>query len=730
MPNACYACRLRKVKCVPLGDRCAFCTSIDIPCTTSPRQRQRAKGGRKAAAGGGASGTVTPPYGTGTTSPPHPHRGSSSSSESSSSFTMVPTAPPRSNAEPHNFSTIFTQPSPSSRLLGVPGLSRAALDSCIQTFFATLGEVFRLSQPESQFLRRVQVHLCCDSGLDIPPELADVANDPASQLLILAVACRGAPFSPYSFLSDALNGQCNAVLNEPDSLTSSPLDAIEAILLLSEQFVRPRHADAGQTSSPTLLDPLGKGTVVDLMFYHRLHIPPPPGVPDAERRLVLFWTVFVHDAIRSASAHTCHRIADEDIGWPMGPASDNMPYMALALITRQICARLLSPQAKANPLTDKPIRDALSTLDEFKAKMKVSLATLTAACQAKTTPDASVPVHASRPLRPVEQLFLLSMRNWLYLVILVAVQNQVERHPGQISPSVIASVEAAAMAACEDMSQLAQLSTAHQLHIHAPKSIRNHMAAFILFLIRTFTAIETPTVQQSSHYFALAETLNRGVRTASLFEDSAPLADTLRMALYHASSIDIQDAARVGERGLDGLHDLHTATHPVMSGAMSGRTSKASSPIAYSTLPDQQRPAADTSRPSTSTSRPSTAPSYGPPQFSPELSITPITRPKAASVPPVDMPHSLSSTTQAHHAVTISPTAFSPPRPSSSSSPGSTPSLPSPQYWPPTAVGAVGAVGPYPSPDTRLSAKVPLDWSTLMSTLEECGFELAIGPVF
>ncbi|TXT09248.1 hypothetical protein VHUM_02722 [Vanrija humicola] len=695
MPNACYACRLRKVKCVPQGDRCAFCTSIDIPCTTSPRQRQRAKGSRKSASGA-ASASVTPPY----------VRGSSGSN---------------ADVEALNFSTTFTQPSRSSRLLGVPGLSRSALDSCIQTFFATLGEVFRLSQPESQFLRRVRVHLYYDSGLEIPPELADVAGDPASQLLILAVACRGAPFSPYSFLSDALNAQCNSVLNEPDSLTNSPLDAIEAILLLSEQFVRPRHADEGPTSSPTLLDPLGKGTVVDLMFYHQLHIPPPPGAPDAERRLVLFWTVFVHDAIRSASAHTCHRISDEDIGWPMGPASDNMPYMALALITRQICSTLLSPQSRANPLTDKPIREAISTLNEFGASIKISLATLSAACQApaSASAEANVPVHASRPLRPVEQLFLLSMRNWLYLVIWVAVQKQIEVHPGQLSPSVVTSVESATMAACEDMSQLAQLSTAHQLHIHAPKSIRNHMAAFILFLIRTFTAIETPTVHQSSHYFALAETLNRGVRSASLFEDSAPLADTLRMALYHANSIDIQDAARVGERGLDGLHTIPTASwastqpQPQPHQSMSGRTSKASSPAHFSTSHDHQRP--------------STAPSFAPPNYSTEpTTMTPVVRPKAASVPPVEEMPQILSTTQAHHTRTISPTAFSPPLPSSSSSAGSTPSLPSPQYWPTTVVGA------YPSapPDPRLHGKVPLDWPSLMSTLEECGFELAIGPVF
>lgn len=109
------------------------------------------------------------------------------------------------------------------------------------------------------------------------------------------------------------------------------------------------------------------------------------------------------------------------------------------------------------------------------------------------------------------------------------------------------------MTACGDTAMLAKLSIAHNLHVTGPKSIRNHMAAFSLFLVRSFTTIPTPPMDILLHYFSLAESLNAGVRAAVFYPDSMTLADTLRVALYRASRVELKDATKVAERGLDAL---------------------------------------------------------------------------------------------------------------------------------------------------------------------------------
>ncbi|KAL1404855.1 hypothetical protein Q8F55_008466 [Vanrija albida] len=527
MRAACDACRLRKVKCVELDARCAFCTSIDIACTTTARPRKR--------------------------------RAAASPGPSASSAGVPPAAPTRPSpvgaAAPASLPASAAS-APHARLLGVPGLTRAALDACLESFFATVGRVFRLSLPRDEFLARARVALYHAAGLPVPAELD---TPPASKLLVLAVACCGAPFShTHTALADPLYAHCRHILAQPDLLSDAgALDAIDAVLLLSELYVRSRHAAGRTRASPTTLDPLGKGTVVDLMFYHKLHIPMPES-PDHARRQTLFWTVFIHDAIRSASANTCYRIADDDYGWPKASAVEGSPYAVLTVATRRICEAHLSPKAKCAGFGDDEVQATLAVLADLGPKLRLDVATLEEAC-ASNNPSPGLPGKPHTRLTPVEQLFMLSMSQWLHVVLWVAVQENEERLPGQTSAAAVASVEAATMAACEVMARLAELCTQHSLHVHAPKSIRNHMAAFTLFLVRAFKAIDKPSVAQSSQYFALAETLNRGIRGASLYPDSVALADTLRMALYHASRVQTTDAARVAERGLLALKGV---SHP------------------------------------------------------------------------------------------------------------------------------------------------------------------------
>lgn len=576
--------------------------------------------------------------------------------------------------------TLNAHSQPGARLLGVPGLTRQALDCCIDTFFSTIGQVFTLSQPQTVFTRRMRVCLYYSSGLDVPAELADIASQPASKLLILAVACRGALFSPHAALADDLYAHCARILAESDAVTTDYLDAIDSILLLSELTIQPRHATA------TELDPLGKGTVVDLALYHQLHIAPPPTSPDFQRRLALFSRIWAHDAIRSASAHTSFRISDDDFGWPMTPNAADIPYVALTLATREICATLLSPRAKGLGVSDDIVQQVLITLSGLRTRMKIDLDVLSACLAPGATPETEplYPMNGADPLKPMEQLFMLSTHNWLYLVVWVAVQELSERHPGMLSALTIMNAESATLGACEDMATLAHISTSHGLHVRGPRSIRNHMAAFALFLVRVFSSIASPTVEQSARYFALAETLNFGVRSATYYPDSDTLANTLRVALYRAKKVASKDAARVAERGLDGLSSDATD----INSEHQSTTVPLTLPRATATVADQAPAQQQKQMQYTSFVNPSSDYAIS------DTSIA-LANEEQQSFNSLNFPGSGDPADGAHMAMN-SLDAF-PPSTALSASPG--------------------------------SENVSIDWNELMDTLRDCGFELPLGPL-
>lgn len=511
------------------------CASIGIPCRTAPRQRQRMKQGRQTRAG--------------------------PSSSRLPDANSIPT-PAVVEPSPSGEEDVVWNPT-GARLLGVPGLSRKALDECIDTHFATVGRVFTLTEPQPLFLRRTRVLLYYKAGLDLPAELSDVADNPASELFVLAVACCGARFSPHAHLSDALHARCVELMAIPETLTRDGLDNIEAVALLAEQSIRTRHAKLGSTTSPTQLDPLGKGSLVDLVFYHKLHIPPPPGSRDIQRRQTLFWFILIHDAYRSASANTCYRIADEDIGWPIPPddISIRLPYLTLGRTIRKVSAKLLSPRAKGVGLQDSDVLDILDTLNGLRARIGLSIDKLVANLSSDPEVRAAnpPPLNWTTPMEPIAQLFLMSTHNWLYLLTWVAVKEDSEKRPGNLPLGTLNQVDAITMSACEDMVALAKIGTLHQLHRYGPKPIRNQMAAYYLFLVRVFTSIEAPTPEHFARYFTYAEALYDGVRSVSGYSDSPTLADTLRSALHRATRVDLREATRVAERGLEGLQQSDSA---------------------------------------------------------------------------------------------------------------------------------------------------------------------------
>lgn len=613
-----------------------------------------------------------------------------------------------------------------ARLLGVPGLTRAALDGCIESFFSAIGQVIRLSEPQDLFWRRARVRLYYAAGLDVPAELADVAHNPATELLVLAVACRGAPFGPHASLAEPIYKRCCELVRVPDNLMRNGCDVVEALLLLSELSVRTRHAKLGERTSPCTIDPLGKGAVIDLLFYHGLHIPPPQHAPDFIRRLILHATAWVHDAIRSASAHTMCRITDDDTGWPMPANSDDFAYVPLTLVTRQICRTLLSARAKGIGVREADVADALAAMGSLKSRTGISVDGLAALVDPARGGTAAMPRDGARPISHTEYVWLLSTHYWLYLVTWVAVQEDMDRHPGGLSLGTIAGVKAATTAACEDMARLAELSTTHRLHVHAPRGVRNHFAAFTLFLVRDFASIADPTVEQSCEYYALAETLNRGVRSASFYPDSAKLADTLLMMLNKGLRVDIRDAARVAERGLDALASVSSLREK----SVTGRKQSAAESATYELPPGSISPSLQLANLSpdelrnggsqAGSSQPGGAP-YTPHQDG-TLNPGSVSSYSSPWTPPnPTLPHPTSANLAgAAHAPPGRPT---PPLPFPTAGPSTIP------RGPPTPRD--GLFAPPPDPTLNLydpshpgSSSVDLDWFSLMNTLMECGVEL------
>lgn len=382
------------------------------------------------------------------------------------------------------------------------------------------------------FLRRVRVLLYDVDGADIPNDLVDV--QPASQLLVLAVACLGAPLSSHPEVAQPLYQQCRTLTEEVGYLDSSPLDNIEAINLLESSLGLNDNDPPG--TNPLKLDPLAKGYAVELALYHKLNVCPvvSDATPDWTRRRTLFWSVWELDAIRMASARLPCRLADVNIGWASpGDASSHDAHMRLARVARQIGSSMLSVRAKTKGIREADVSAAISALDSLD----------------KVDPSVQGVISA-------EQLFLQSTRNLLYLVCWVAAKDN------DVPPHVLGMLDQAALHATERMAVLAQSVTQHNLLQAAPRAVRDHLAAFILFLVRKLHETQKAnSVSDSVQYFALAEKLGLAVRSATVYRDSERLANILRDALYSASRSSRPASFMTNVEAVEPSPDIHPPTH-------------------------------------------------------------------------------------------------------------------------------------------------------------------------
>lgn len=350
------------------------------------------------------------------------------------------------------------------------------------------------------------------AGADIPNDLSDV--EPASELLVMAVACLGAPLSAHPAVTLPLFDQCQALAMKPGYLDSSEtaLDSVEAVNLLESAVRIPqllgRSEARALASTPFKLELFGRGTAVALALYHQLNVVPSLGEshPEYERRQALFWILWELDAIRMVSSGVPCRLADLNIGWEHGPGVLSDPHLKLARVARQISSAVLSARAQAQGICEDGLTGALSALD-----------------------DLNTPVEMDGGLEtlPSEQLFFQTTRNLLYLVCWLAVKNS------ELHVQLEALLEAAALRATERMALLSEAITKHDLFNTVPCVVRDHMVAFILFIVRKLATAET-TSAEAELYSTLAGSLCRAVGSATAYGDSERLASVLNEAVYLA----------------------------------------------------------------------------------------------------------------------------------------------------------------------------------------------------
>lgn len=256
-------------------------------------------------------------------------------------------------------------------LLGVPGLTRQALDASVSAFFGSVAHIMRLSQQHEMLTRRVRVMLYETAGLEVPKDLTGV--DAAAELLALVIAALGAPSGPYPHLAQPLFDRCIELAKDPEYLADGGLDVVEAVNHLVDS-PRLHHSHTHTAPNPLVLGPFDKGYSVELAIYHNVHIRPVQGehVLDYARREFVFWIIWATDALRSTTLGVPCSLADTDIGWPWRASED--ASLVVAVVARHISSTLLSTRARCTGLHNEDVRVAINELDTLTRETEVDLA--------------------------------------------------------------------------------------------------------------------------------------------------------------------------------------------------------------------------------------------------------------------------------------------------------------------------------------------------------------------
>ncbi|TKY89022.1 hypothetical protein EX895_001553 [Sporisorium graminicola] len=317
-------------------------------------------------------------------------------------------------------------------LLGIASLDKHILDLCVRAYFESMGRCIGFIRPE-WFWPRYHAFFSRYSGLYVEA-ISDPNEQPVSELLIIALACRGAGATQFANrfeLQKDLFDHYRRLIKDQDRLVRDGFDALESVILMSE------HADCEPKSIP---DPMSAQGVYDvdilsheglirLMKKLELHRDKPFGTRlegrDAIRQRLLFWTIYVFDAIRAEGGRTMPLIEEHDISlahtFPelattttdATPIAFSKYFVELSNICRYVAYNILSPQARRDGIEPRDLFRVLDDLEAWHDNLGPSL-----------TWDWNDMLHITGPKHPEDQtrrsfLLFLFLGQWAALDLAV-----------------------------------------------------------------------------------------------------------------------------------------------------------------------------------------------------------------------------------------------------------------------------------------------------------------------
>ncbi|CAK9785083.1 hypothetical protein CC85DRAFT_303776 [Cutaneotrichosporon oleaginosum] len=425
-------------------------------------------------------------------------------------------------------------------LLGVPGLTRQALDGCVVAFFGGPHHTLRLSQPADIFARRVRVMLYETAGLEVPKDLTGI--EASSELLALAVAALGAGGADGAApaLEVALRERCLDLLTDAEYLAepSRSVDAVEAANLLAE--TGPHATGISHLgANPLTLDARGRAYPPELALYHGLNMPRPSTAAGADerRREDVFWAVWAADALRATCVGAQAALADTDVGWRHPPDDGVVP---LARAARLISARLLSARARCTGLRNEDVRAAIAALDALARATPADLAWL------RATQDPAAPATMAA----------LAARNTLYIVCWAAARADAAQHPRKLSARTLEAAEAGALHGADDMLALAR--TAVERRLPVPPVVAARCVAAAVFLIHRVAEDTHKARPGRAGLVGNAEALVKSIAGMASCPDTPSVVAALRDALAAAQAPDAQPALVADLVGVLAQHGVQT----------------------------------------------------------------------------------------------------------------------------------------------------------------------------
>lgn len=310
-------------------------------------------------------------------------------------------------------------------LLGIASLDKNMLDVCTKSYFESTGQCIGFIRPEWYWPR---YHAFFSRYAGMFQDVSSNSNEqPLSELLLIAVACRGAGTSQFAnrfeLQKDLYQHYCR-LIKDRERLVRDGFDALESVILMVE------HADG---IPKPLADPMSVEGVFDievlsheglirLMKKLELHKEKPFGTAlegrDGIRQRILFWTIFVFDAIRCESDRMLPLIHEEDISisrtLPNAVAIESRLlfrdyFVELAGICRRVSFRILSNRTRERGIDPKDVLEILDDLQAWHDKLTPLFAW-----------DWNDMLHITGPADPEDQtrrtfLIFLFLGQWLIL---------------------------------------------------------------------------------------------------------------------------------------------------------------------------------------------------------------------------------------------------------------------------------------------------------------------------